>query len=63
MFEVEALQIYEQSLDLQRITGGADYQKDPLDRFTLKHLVAGLAASPYASKALRDHLGHLLGQL
>jgi subtilisin family serine protease len=56
MFEVEALQIYEQSLDLQRITGGADYQKDPLDPFTLKHLIAGLAASPYASKALREHL-------
>jgi hypothetical protein len=56
MYEVEALQIYEQSLDLQRITGGADYRKDPLDPLTLKHLIAGLAASPYTSKALREHL-------
>src|SRR5208337_2652143 len=60
MFEVEALQIYEQSPDLQRITGGADYQKDALDPSTLKHLIAGLAASPYASKSLREHLHGLL---
>jgi len=63
MFEVEALQIYEQSLDLQRITGGADYQKDPLDRFTLKHLAAGLAASPYASRSLREHLAEVSRKL
>ncbi len=62
MFEVEALQIYEQSPDLQRITGGADYQKDALDPFTLKHLITGLAASPYASKALSEHLSGLLRQ-
>ena len=59
MFEVEALQLYEQSLDLQRVTGGADYQKDNLDNFTLKHLITGLAASPNASKALREHLEEL----
>ena len=29
MYEVEALQIYEQSPDLQRLTGGADYQQGP----------------------------------
>jgi len=60
MFEVEALQIYEQSPDLQRITGGADYQKDSLDPSTLKQLIAGLAASPNASKSLREHLEGLL---
>jgi Subtilase family len=60
MFEVEALQIYEQSPDLQKLTGGADYRTDSLDSSTLKQLIAGLAASPYASNALRDHLGGLL---
>ncbi len=59
MYEVEALQIYEQSLDLQRITGGADYRKDRLDPFTRKHLIEGLIASPYASRALREHLQKL----
>jgi hypothetical protein len=55
MHEVEALQIHEQSLDLQRLTGGADYRKDSLDRFTQRSLIAGLAASPYDSQALREY--------
>ena len=59
MFEVEAIQIYEQSPDLQRITDGADYQTDPLDPHTLGHLIAGLAASPLASNTLRAHLNGL----
>jgi len=63
MFEVEALQIYEQSLDLQKIAGGADYHKDVLDPFTQKHLIAGIAASPFASQALREHLERLSRQL
>lgn len=61
MFEVEALQIYEQSPDLQRLAGGADHQNDPLDAVSLKKLVDGLAASPFASKSLREHLRDLRG--
>jgi len=63
MYEVEALQIYEQSSDLQRITGCADYEKDRLDSPTLKHLIAGLANSPYASEALSERMKQMLERI
>jgi hypothetical protein len=63
MYEVEALQIFEQSANLQRITGEADPGADYLDAVTLKQLVEGLRQSPLASQSLRDHLTNLKGQL
>jgi len=39
MYEVEALQIYEQSPALQRLTAGADPAKNQLDTFTRARLI------------------------
>jgi subtilisin family serine protease len=62
MYEVEALQVYEQSLDLKALTGGADPLADPLDPATRKRLLEALRDSPLISKSLRDYLtGRLQG--
>lgn len=63
MHEVEALQIHEQSLPLQQLTGGADPSTDQLDAATRKRLIADLRDSPLASHALRQHLRGLHVQL
>jgi hypothetical protein len=63
MYEVEALQIFEQSADLQRITGAADPAADSLDVPTLKRLISGLRQSPLASQALREHLKEMYRRL
>ncbi len=60
MYEVEALQIFEQTPSLQRLTAGADTSRDRLDEFTQKHLFQGLASSALASKALRTYLNRRL---
>jgi hypothetical protein len=59
MYEVEALQVYEQTPRLQEITGWADPASDRIDDRERKRLVEGLAASPLASQALRAHLTEL----
>jgi len=56
MYEVEALQIYEQSPRLIEITGGADPATDRIDDATRRRLLAALRDSPLASHALRHHL-------
>jgi len=56
MYEVEALQVYEQSPRLQELTGRADPAGDPIDAVTQKRLIEGLLASPLASQSLREHL-------
>lgn len=63
MYEVEALQIYEQSLPLQQLTGGADPSTDQLEVGTRKRLIGALRDSPLASRALRQYLRALHGQL
>jgi hypothetical protein len=63
MYEVEALQIYEQSPNIQQVAGGADPLADRLDDVTRKRLVDALRQSPLASQALRDHLTELHGRL
>lgn len=63
MYEVEALQVYEQSPRIQEITGGACPETDLLDRPTQKRLVKALRESPLVSDSLRAHLADLERQL
>jgi len=63
MYEVEALQIFEQSLDLQKIAGGADPHHDELDTATHRALITAMQVSPRASQALRTHLNDLKKEL
>jgi hypothetical protein len=63
MYEVEALQIYEQSPHLQDMTGTADPLNDKLDAATRKRLTAELRDSPLASQSLREYAARVYRQL
>lgn len=62
MYEVEALQVYLQSPEVQQLSGGADPLGDALTAAEAKPVLTALARSPLASTALRTHLAsHLAG--
>jgi hypothetical protein len=63
MFEVEALQVFEQSPNLQELADGADPLVDSPDRATRQRLLSAMSSSPLASQALRDHLRQLQGRI
>jgi hypothetical protein len=60
MYEVEALQIFEQSPRLQQLAGGADPLRDDPPLEVKKQVLRGLQESPLASDALRAHVAGLL---
>jgi hypothetical protein len=63
MYEVEALQVFEQDSALQELAGGADPLRDDLDRASRRRLVATLAKLPGVSDALRRHAAAIQDQL
>lgn len=56
MYEVEALQVFLQSPQLQELVGGADPHADSLSPADFRKLVAALRSAPAISRSLRDHL-------
>jgi hypothetical protein len=63
MYEVEALQLYEQYLSLQELVGDADPAAMDLPRQEKKRLFTAMAESAGPSQALRAHLVDLAKQL
>ena len=63
MYEVEMLQIYEQSPALQKIADGADPIADPIDSVVRKRLADNMRRSPMASRALCEHLDEVSRRL
>jgi hypothetical protein len=61
MYEVEALQVFLSSAELQRLAGGADPLTDPLPPADRRAVLERMRQSPRISDALRGRLGELLG--
>ena len=57
MYEVEALQLFLLSPDLQRLAGGADPLTDTLPPTDRRALLLAMQRAPHASDALRQRLG------
>lgn len=63
MYEVEALQLFTQSPDLEKIAEGADPQADTIPTDKLKKVIDAMRTTPGASAALRDRLRQMSAQL
>jgi len=63
MYEVEALQVFLQSPQLQELVGGADPFTDSLSRADFMKLVAALRSTPAISRSLREHLTEIHRQI
>ncbi len=63
MFEVEALQLFLQSPEMEAIVGGADPHSDEITDVQRRRLIDAMKVSPASSKALRQRLTRLSGRL
>lgn len=60
MYEVEALQVFMSSAELQRLAGGADPLADPLPAADRRAVLTRMRHSPRISQALQARLGQVL---
>jgi hypothetical protein len=63
MYEVEALQAFLLSPELQRLAGGADPLTDPLPAAERRVLLGRMGQSPRISDALRQRLTEVIPRL
>ncbi len=63
MYEVEALQVFEQSPDIQALADGIDPITEKIDQDTCKCILKGIKQSPLTSDALQKHLDTVIEKL